>query len=290
MSWKTLVFGLILTVGGVGLYNAIYTVPEGHVGIVQFAGKADRQEGPGLQYKTPFIEDVQMMEIRQRKLSEAMPAATQNQLPATATVSVNWTVNPESAIDLYRQYGGLSQFEDRVLKPRLRSASKAAIAQYPADQIIRNRNAVVLEIQNGMLDVTTSLPISVNSTQLEDISLPEAYLGAVQSKERAREEAAREQHNLEKQKLQAQQKVQTAEAEADAIEALADANAYKVERLAEAEAYRVKTEYDGRAEGVALLKAELTPEYISYLRAQNWNGVLPQTMLGEQSDVLFAVK
>ena len=44
-------------------------------------------------------------------------------MPGTVYVSVNWTVDKESALELYRQYGGLGQFEQRILDPRFRSAN-----------------------------------------------------------------------------------------------------------------------------------------------------------------------
>ena len=105
--------------------------------------------------------------------------------------------------------------------------------------------------------------------------------------------------------------VQSAEAERDAVKAAADGQAYKIEVtataeakkvrisaaaeaerkvvIAEAESFRILTEYTGRAEGVALLDAQLTPIYNDYLRAQGWDGVLPRMMLGSDSNILFSV-
>ncbi len=262
------------------VFSAAYIVPEGHVAVVKHLGKADRQAGPGLQFKIPFFETIEQFEVRERKNVEEMSAATADQLPVKATVSVNWTVNKTAAKDLFVQYGGLDQFESRVLDPRLRSATKAGIAKFSAAQLIRERMLVITEIQKQIVEQTTGLPINISNTQLENVVLPPIYMTAILAKEKAREDAKTEQHTLDKQKLVAQQKVQTAEAERDAVKAAADGEAYKLRTIADAESYRVKTEYTGRAEGVALLKAQLTATYINYLRAQQWNGVLPQTMLG----------
>ena len=46
-------------------------------------------------------------------------------------MSINWTVEKASAMDLFIKYGGLEQFENRILDPKLRSAAKAALAQFP---------------------------------------------------------------------------------------------------------------------------------------------------------------
>ena len=284
-SWASGIITLALLV----TYLSVYIVPEGHIAVVNFTGKAVRQENPGLRVKIPFIETIEVIEVRERKNVETMPAATGNQLPTTAVVSINWTVNKSAAIDLYIKYGGIDQFEERVLNPRMKSAAKAAIAHFRADQIIRDRQAVVAEIFKEIVAVTGDLPITITTAQLEDIQLPISYMDSILAKERAREDAAREQHNLDRQKLKAQQKVQTAEANRDAIIAVADGNAYKVRVEAEAQAYYVLTEYTERAKGVNLLAEQLTPVYIEYLRARKWNGVLPKTMLSEGSEVLYGI-
>ena len=113
-------------------------MPEGHVGIKMF-GRADAQLPPGLNFKIPLIQTVETVEVRQRRNVEELTGATSEQLPIRATVSVNWTANKESALDLYVKYGGIPQFEERILDPKLRSVSKAAIAKFSAEDLIKNR-------------------------------------------------------------------------------------------------------------------------------------------------------
>lgn len=309
VKWSVL--GTVAFVGLLTAWSGLYTVPEGHITVVKKFSEAVRQENPGLQFKIPFIETTETFEVRERKNVEEMSVATANQLPATAVVSINWTVNKEAALNLYVRYGGLAQFEDRVLDPRMRSAAKAAISRFRADQLIRERQLVVAEIQKEILTVMAGLPITVNTTQLEDIELPEIYMQSILAKEKAREDAEREKHNLTKQKLEAQQLVQSAEAERDAVRAHADGQAYKIEitaladakqvRIAaaanaeritveaDAEAYRINIEYTGRSTGVKRLAAELTPEYVQYLLAQQWDGVRSRTVLGASPEILMQI-
>ena len=297
---KWSVLGTVTFVALLTAWSGLYTVPEGHVTVVKKFSEAVRQENPGLQFKIPFIETTDEFEVRERKNVEEMSVATANQLPATAVVSINWTVNKEAALELYVRYGGLAQFEDRVLDPRMRSAAKAAISRYRADQLIRDRLIVVAEIQKEILEAMAGLPITVNTTQLEDITLPDTYMASILAKEKAREDAEREKHTLVQQKLVAQQLVQSAEAERDAVKAKADGAAYQIVKqatadaertrlAADAEAFRILTEYTGRAEGVQLLDSQLTPLYNDYLRAQKWNGALPRMMLGSDSNILLSV-
>lgn len=263
---------LLATVAAALVWTSVYTVNEGHVGIVKRFSKATAQVDPGLHVKIPFIDSVEEIEVRQRKTTENLFAATSNQLPVDATVSVNWTVDRSSAMDLFIQYGGLHQFESRILDPKLRSSAKAAISRFSASELIRNRQAAVNEIMEDMADALETFPVTVNSPQIENIGFPEPYLDAVQEKERARENAEREKHTLEQQRLIALQAVNSAEANA------------KAKRLeADAEAYRVITEAKAEADAIRLVNEQLTgsPLYVDLVRAKRWDGVLPQTVLGE---------
>ncbi len=254
------------------LLGSVYTVEEGHVGIVKRWSKAVDQVGPGLHVKIPIADSIERIEVRQRKNVEDLAAATKNQLPTTATVSINWTVNRNSAMDLFIHYGGLDQFETRILDPKLRSAAKAAIARFQADELIRNRQAAVAAIMEGMALELEGFPVTVNSPQIENLSLPNAYLQAVEEKEKAREDAEKEKHKLDQQRLIAQQAVNSAEANAEAKRLEADA-----------EAYRVLTEAQAEADAIRLINEQLgrSPLYVDLVRAKRWDGVLPQTVLGE---------
>ena len=272
--------GLIF-LGLILLFSTFYTVSEGHVGITTRFAKATGEVGPGLHVKMPFIEGVRHIEVRERKSVEELAAATKNQLPMTAAVSVNWTVDASAALDLYKRYGSLDQFENRILDPKLRQAAKAALSEFNADELIRNRNAAIQRIQENMVTLMTGYPVTVNSPQVENIDLPETYMAAVMEKEQAREAAVKEQYNLEKQKLQAAQITQTAQAEADAKIAQADAEAYRIEKEAEADATATLLRGDAEAKAVKLVQEAISqnPLLIQYEQAKRWKGTLPTTMI-----------
>jgi regulator of protease activity HflC (stomatin/prohibitin superfamily) len=91
--------------------QAMYTVDEGHVGIIKRFGEATEQVSPGLHVKIPFVDRIGVLEIRTRKNVEKLNASTHEQMPVTAEVSINWTVRRDQAFKLFKSYGGLDQFE-----------------------------------------------------------------------------------------------------------------------------------------------------------------------------------
>ena len=275
---KLLTLGVLGLIGVIAVWSSYYTVEEGHVGIVKTWSKATSQVSPGLHFKFPFAQTVEYIEVRQRKNVEKLAAATANQLAIQTVVSINWTVKQESAMDLFVNYGGLDQFETRLLDPKLRSAAKAALSQYRADELIRDRQRAVASIMVNMTKALEGLPVTVNSPQIEDIAFPPVYADAVTAKEEAREQAEKEKHKLERQRLVALQAVNTAEASA------------KSKRLAaDAEAYRVTTEATAEANAIDMINEQLanSPRYIELIKAKAWNGELPRTMLGENTSILF---
>ena len=267
-----IIFGVLGFFGLVFVLNSFFIVQEGQVGILKRLGKAHSEKRPGLHMKMPFIETVIRIDVRQRKNVEELHAATEDQLPISAETSINWTVNLSSVMDLYINYGGLDQFETRILDPKLRSAAKAALARFPANQLIRERQTVVAEIMETMSAEMAPFPITINSPQLENIVLPEKYMAAVEAKESARETAEREKHILAQQKLKAQQQVNTAEANAESVKLEADAEAYRVRVTAEAEAAAIDLVNEQLAQ---------SPRYIDLVVAKQWNGVLPVTALSD---------
>jgi regulator of protease activity HflC (stomatin/prohibitin superfamily) len=277
---------------GVLLWQVPYTIDEGHVGIVKRFGEATTQVNPGLHTKVPFADTVEELEIRTRKNIENMKASTFEQMPVQADVSVNWTVLRVEAFELYKGYGGLDQFESRILDPRLRSATKDALARFKAEQIIQNRGKVIQKIEETLLSAMSDFPVKLDSVQIENLILPAKYLQSIETKQTEKNLAAAEKHRLERQKLEAQREVNTAEAKRDAEKARADGSAYaiEIEAKAEAEAIRVK----GLAEAEAMMKKaqaiKSNKTLVDYVKAQQWDGKMPTTVMGSDQGILWNMK
>lgn len=279
MKFLTLPVAFVVAVAA---FLSFYTIPEGHIGIETRFSKAVGQVEPGIHFKVPIIDGVKVIEVRERKNGEELSAATKNQLPITALVTINWTVNTEAGLDLFKRYGSLDQFESRILDPKLRQAAKAALSEFNADELIRNRNAAIERIQSNVVTAMEGYPVTVNSPQIEDIRLPEQYMEAVLNKERAREAAAQEEYKLQQQKLTAAQITQTAEAERDAVKAKADGEAYRLTTEAAAQAESIKLKGEAEAAAIKAVEQALSanPLLVEYEQAKRWNGSLPDTVLG----------
>lgn len=268
---KTIIIdGVIFLVLLAVLFNAVYTVNEGHIGIVKRFSEAKEQVNPGLHFKVPFIDDVEEIEVRTRKNEEKMASSTKEQMPVTVVVSVNWTVDKSAALELFRQYGGLTQFENRILDPRFRSATKDVIPRYDAERLIQDRASAIQAIEAAFIEEMSAFPVTVDNIQIENIQLPAKYLTSIETKQTEKNLADAEKHKLARQNLEAQRDVNTAKARADGIKlvAIAEAESIRIKGLAEAEAITAKAKALGD-----------NPLIVKLTEAQNWDGKLPSTML-----------
>ena len=276
-TMATIGLTLAAIIGFMVFWGTFFTIEEGHVGIVKRFSEAKEQVNPGLHFKIPVVDSVEVIEVRTRKNTEELPAASSEQMPLDAEVSVNWTVDKSSAFKLFVEYGGLEQFESRILDTRLRSAAKAAISRYTAEQIIVNRANVIAEIAAELDSTMANFPVKLDSVQLDNVKLPQVYLQSIQTKQTQKNLAEAEKYTLEKQKLVAQQAVNTAEADAKSTElkATAEANAIRMTGLAEAEAIEAKAK--------ALRD---NPLIIQLTLAQKWDGAQPKMVTGESGLIL----
>ena len=253
-------------------FQSYYIVVEGHVGVVKRFGEAKHQENPGIHMKIPFIETVEMIEVRTRKNAEKMASSTQEQMPVTIEVSVNWTVNKEAALDLFKKYGGLTQFEQRILDPRFRSATKDTIPQFEAEQLIQDRATAIQGIERRLTEEMAGFPVAVDNIQIENIVLPKKYISSIEIKQTEKNLAAAEKHKLERQRLEALRDVNTADAKAQGILKVAEAEAQSILLKGRAEAKAIE------AKAKALKN---NPLIVKLTEAQSWDGKLPVTMMGD---------
>jgi len=255
-------------------FSSVYTVNEGHIGIVKRFSEAKEQVNPGLHFKVPFIDSVEEIEVRTRKNEEKMASSTKEQMPVTIIVSVNWTVDKTAALELFRQYGGLTQFENRILDPRFRSATKDVIPRYDAERLIQDRASAIQAIEANFIEEMKDFPVTVDNIQIENIQLPAKYLTSIETKQTEKNLADAEKHKLARQNLEAQRDVNTSKAKADGIKlvAIAEAESIRIKGLAEAEAITAKAKALGN-----------NPLIVKLTEAQNWDGKLPATILGSSN-------
>lgn len=253
------------------VFDGFFITQEGNVTVVKSMGKADREVEPGFHFKLPFAESTVDLDIRERKSGGKMQVSTSEQMPVDAVITANWSIKKGAGINLYKDYGSLDQFEDKVLEPKLLEAAKQGTASYTAEEQMTKRDKVTESIRQAFVQKVSYLPIDVSAVQVEDLKLPADYLASIANKQTQKNNADAEKFVLEKQNLTARQKENTAQAEANATLMVAKAEAESIELKGKAEAQAIE------AKAKAL---QGNPLIIELEKAKNWNGSYVTTSIG----------
>ena len=270
---KLKLYGLLFVAffAALTVFDGFFITQEGTVTIVKSMGKADREVEPGFHFKLPFVESTVDLDIRERKSGGKMQVSTSEQMPADAVITANWSIKKGAGLNLFKDYGSLEQFEDKVLEPKLLEAAKQGTAGYTAEEQMTKRDKVTESIRQAFAQKVSYLPIDVSAVQIEDLEFPKDYLASIANKQTQKNNADAEKFVLEKQNLTARQRENTAQAEANSTLMVAKAEAESIELKGKAEAMAIE------AKAKAL---QGNPLIIELEKVKNWNGSYVTTNIG----------
>lgn len=255
-----LIIGAVILVIGLIIFFASTTiVPTGHIGVVTLYSKVqDNYLDAGFHIVKPFVEEVHAVDIRTQKYSNTVEGSAKDMQIVNVTVSINYQIKPEKVTELYAEVG--KNYADIVLNPALQSSLKASMAQFTAEEMITKRAEVADTITKELNEKLDDY-FNISAVNLENIDFTDEYNSAIETKATNQQKAEAEKAQLEIIKVQNEQKINTAEAEA------------KVREL-QSQSVTDKS--------LEQLRLEIQREMI-----QKWNGAFPTTMLSDDPTVLF---
>ena len=266
----TALVGIFSIFSFITVWSSWYITPEGHADVVKRFSKAIYVAEPGLNFKIPLVDTNTTIEVRTLRNSETMEASTAEQMPITVATSMNWTVHKSSILTLFKDYGSLEQFEQRVIDPRFRAAVKESTAKFTAEDTIGKRDIVTSKIRDALIESCKDLPVDISAVNIENIILPANYLKSIETKQTNKNLADAEVFKLQQQNLEAQRAVNTATAEADSI---------RVKAIAESEAIKLKGDAEAHAIEAKAKALGSNSNIVSLTQAQQWDGKLPAQVL-----------
>ena len=250
---------VILVIGLVMFFASTTIVPTGHIGVVTLYSKVqDEYLDAGFHLIKPFVEDVHDVDIRTQKYSNTVEGSAKDLQIVNITLSINYQIRAEKASTLYANVG--ANYEDTILNPALQSGLKSAMAQFTAEEMVTKRSEVATAIANE-LNTRLEEYFLISAVNIENIGFTDEYNKAIEAKTTNQQKAEAEKAQLEIIKVQNEQKINTAEAEA------------KVRELQSQSVTEKSLEQ---------LRLEIQREMI-----QKWNGSFPTTMLSEDPTMLF---
>ncbi len=225
--------------------NSFVIVNAGHTGVVVTLGKVNEgvlQEG--MHFKTPFVQQVVMIDNRIVKLEVDTEAFSKDLQTVNTTLAINYRVDTAKSYSIYKNIG--ADYEAVLVVPAVNEVLKAITAQYTAEESVTNRALISDGLIEGLNEKLNSIGLFVTDVNIINFDFSEAFINAIEEKQVAQQQL-----------LKAETEKQTAITNAEA----------------EAETIRIKAEAEAEANKV--ISASLTNGVIEYNKIEKWDGKLP---------------
>jgi regulator of protease activity HflC (stomatin/prohibitin superfamily) len=216
-------------------------VDAGERGVVTRLGAYSRILMPGIHFITPLIEQATRFEVRTQKEQTEASAASKDLQTVSATVAVNYNIDPNKVDELYVKIG--TDYKSRIIDPAIQEVAKAVTAKYTAEELLIKRADVTEEMHTLLSQKLASNDIQVSAVSIVNFNFSPTFNAAIEAKVTAEQNALAEKNNLTAAQYQAQ-------------------------------SIRVKSEAANNEKYIQLQKLE-----VERAAVEKWNGVLPAQMI-----------
>jgi regulator of protease activity HflC (stomatin/prohibitin superfamily) len=228
-------------------------VGAGERGVVlNFGAVQDTVLGEGLHFRMPIKQKVAIVDVKVQKATTDAASASSDLQDVTSSVALNFHVIPDKANVVYQTIG--VEFKERIIDPAIQEIMKAVSAKYTAEELITKRASVSDAMKEALTERLLAYNIAVDAFSIVAFSFSPVFTEAIEAKQTAEQLALKSKRDLERIKIEAEQKVAAAKAEAEAL------------RLQRANISR---------DLIELRKVEANLKAI-----EKWNGILPQVTGG----------
>ena len=248
---------LALIIGAILVFflflNPWVQIGAGQRGIVLNFGAVQKDVlGEGLHFRVPMMQQVALMDVKVQKSLTNAAASSSDLQEVSSEVALNYHVIPDKANIVYQSVG--IHFKERIIDPAVQEVVKAVTAKYSAEELITKRPAVSEAMRANLAERLLVHNIAVDAFSIVGFSFSKIFMEAIESKQTAEQLALKAKRDLDRIKIEAEQKITAARAE---------------------------------AESLRLQRANISPDLIELrkieanLRAiDKWNGILPQVTGG----------
>ena len=253
---KIVIIAVIVVVALILIFNSFSVVNEGFIGVEYRFGKiVNSSLTAGLNFHIPFIEEIRPVDIREQVYEVETDAYTSDtQTVDQLKLKLNYCYDGSRLPEIIRSIG-VDNVVSKLLVPNVAKISKDEIGKVKAEDLVQNRSTVQNAIYESLKETLEGQGVVVSAFAIENISFDDAFEQSIQAKVIAAQDALKMQNKTAEREEEAKQKVIAAQADADSQKIKADAEAYAIEAVQK--------------------QLQNSPNYIDYMKIQNWDGKLP---------------
>lgn len=221
MSWLWYATLPVLTLA-IGA-TSIRTVPASHFGVVTLWGEVTETVlGEGLHFINPLAKVHRISVGLDTANTQNAEAASKDLQTVQTSITVNFRVNPLEVRKLYIQNPNL-QYQTQYVLPAIKEVLKAVTSHYTAEELVTRRPDVSTRIREQLATKLGGYHLQVQDINITNFEFSKTFNESIENKVRATQEAERAQRDLERVKFEAEQRIVTAKANAQAIRLQAEA-------------------------------------------------------------------
>lgn len=196
--------------------NPFVVIGAGERGVVlNFGAVSPNVLDEGLHVRVPIMQRVIKMDVKVQKSQTDAEAASKDLQETFSTIALNFHILPEKVNVIYQKLG--ADFKERIIDPAVQEVVKAVTAKYTAVEVITQREKVRSEIREMLRQRLLTYNIIVDDFSIVNFKFSNQFSQAIEAKQTAEQLAFKAQRDLERIKIEAEQKVTQATAEAEAL-------------------------------------------------------------------------
>lgn len=292
-----LVFGALAVIG-----FCTVSIPTGYVGVVyNMDGGVDGEKlSQGWHVVAPTKKvTIYTIGLEQSGLTadrtqdslgdESFNIPTSDGKTVRVSLEFSYRFDEDRITDTFIMFKGKSgeEIKNTFIKPKIKAWAQEVSANYPVADIFGDkRTAINEELDIHLEKKFYEYGIIIDTVNFTEISVDEETAAAIQKKVNAQQE--QELANIEAQtaKIEAEKEREVARIQAEKDKEVATIKAEQELIAAEAAAKVVTTKAEAEAEANTKISQSLTEELIKYMEIGQWNGILPSTYIGGDSNAL----
>lgn len=214
-SWRNL---FIIAALGLTLFffKPWVQIGAGERGVVQnFGAVQDIVLNEGIHFRIPVMQTVILMDVKIQKAITDAASASSDLQDVDLSVALNYHIIPDKANLVYQTIG--VEFKERIIDPAIQEVMKAVSARYTAEELITKRPAVSTEMQEALTSRLLNSNISVDAFSIVSFSFSQTFTDAIEAKQTAEQNALKAKRDLDRIRVEADQTIAAATAEAEAL-------------------------------------------------------------------------
>lgn len=251
-------------------FGSWFQVDQGERAVLLRNGKLSSVAEPGLGFKTPVLDSVRFISVRDHSVSLPMEAYSFDQQPASMKVSVTFRVPEGRVADLYSEYGSVQNLYDRVVARRMPDAIKNVFGKFTAQRAIQEREKLGADAAAAVAAAMREAPVQIVGVQIEEVEFSEAYEKSIEQRMLAQ---------VQIETTRQQKETATINAEIQVVKAKAQADAQREAFQAEADGIRLRGDAEAAAIHARAQALAANTNLVSLIAVEKWNGSLPTTQV-----------